>query len=87
LQSSLQLVAVGSEETWDEKRGMNQSNIKRQRLAALFVLGLLLLNNPLLELFAGAGKLFGIPGLYLYVFVIWALLILLVALVVETGKG
>jgi hypothetical protein len=65
---------------------MIRSNIKGQRLAALFVLGLLLLNYPLLDLFAGTGRLFGIPVLYLYVFAVWALLIGLVALVVEKRK-
>ena len=62
---------------------MIRPNIKGQRLAALFLLGLLLFNYPLLTLFAGSLRVFGIPVLYFYVFAVWALLIGLMALVVE----
>jgi O-antigen/teichoic acid export membrane protein len=62
---------------------MIRPSIKGQRLAALFLLGLLLLNYPLLNLFAGSGEIGGIPLLYLYVFAVWAALIGLMALVVE----
>ncbi len=62
---------------------MIRPSIKGQRLAALFLLGFLLLNYPLLALFAGASQVLGIPVLYAYVFVVWALLIGLMALVVE----
>lgn len=50
---------------------------------ALFLLGCLLFNYPLLSLFAGQGEIFGVPLLYAYVFTVWALLIGLMALVVE----
>ena len=62
---------------------MIRPSIKGQRLAALFLLGFLLLNYPLLGLFSGPTSLLGIPLLYAYVFVVWALLIGLMALVVE----
>jgi predicted permease len=62
---------------------MNQPNLKSQRLAALFVLGCLLFNYPLLALFNRASTLGSIPVLYVYVFAAWALLIALLALVVE----
>ena len=62
---------------------MNQSNTKMQRLAVIFVLGNLLFNYPLLALFNRAIMLGGIPLLYVYVFVAWALLIGLLALVIE----
>lgn len=62
---------------------MNKPNIKSQRLAALFVLGCLLFNYPLLALFNRTTTLGGIPVLYLYVFAAWALLIALLAWVVE----
>jgi hypothetical protein len=62
---------------------MIRPSIKGQRLAALFLLGFLLLNYPLLDLFSGPTSLLGIPLLYAYVFVVWALLIGLMALVVE----
>ena len=54
-----------------------------QRLAALFLLGCLLFNYPLLQLFARDGMLLGVPVLYCYVFGAWAALIGLIALVVE----
>ena len=62
---------------------MIRPSIKGQRLVALFLLGLLLFNYPLLHLFAGPGQLLGIPVLYAYVFLVWALLIAVMALVVE----
>jgi predicted permease len=62
---------------------MNKPNIKSQRLVALFVLGCLLFNYPLLALFNRDATLGGVPVLYLYVFAAWALLIALLALVVE----
>ena len=64
---------------------MIRPSIKGQRLVALFLLGFLLLNYPLLDLVAGAGHVLGIPALYVYVFAIWAALIALMALVVEKG--
>ena len=62
---------------------MIRSSIKGQRLVALFLLGVLLFNYPLLNLFASHVMVFGIPVLYAYVFAVWALLIGLMALVVE----
>ena len=62
---------------------MIRSSMKGQRLAALFLLGVLLLNYPLLNLFANSSTVMGIPVLYAYVFAVWALLIALMALVVE----
>ena len=62
---------------------MNQPNRKSQRLVAVFVLACLLFNYPLLALFNRATTLGSIPILYLYVFVAWALLIGLLALVVD----
>jgi len=65
---------------------MIRPSIKGPRLVALFLLGFLLLNYPLLHLFAGPGRLFGVPLLYLYIFAVWALLIALMALVVERNR-
>jgi hypothetical protein len=65
---------------------MIRPSIKGQRLVALFLLGVLLLNYPLLNLFAHSAEVLGIPVLYAYVFAVWALLIALMALVVETRK-
>lgn len=62
---------------------MIRPSVKGQRLAALFLLGCLLFNYPLLSLFASRETILGIPLLYAFVFVVWALLIGLMALVVE----
>ncbi len=61
------------------------NSVKGQRLVALFLLGCLLLNYPLLDLAAGETVLAGIPLLYVYLFFVWALLIVLMMLVVERG--
>ena len=62
---------------------MNKPYMKTQRLAALFALGAVLFNYPLLALFNRAVMVAGVPLLYLYVVLAWALLITLLALVVE----
>ena len=62
---------------------MNRPNIKTHRMAALFILGALLFNYPLLALFNRPALVGGIPVLYVYVFAAWALLVGLLALVIE----
>jgi hypothetical protein len=57
-----------------------------QRLVALFLLGVLLLNYPLLDLFGAPSVVLGVPVLYAYVFAVWALLVGLMALVLEKRK-
>jgi hypothetical protein len=64
---------------------MNKPNVKGQRLVALFLLGNLLFNYPLLALFNRPDMVLGIPVLYAYVFGAWALLIALLAWVIEKG--
>jgi predicted tellurium resistance membrane protein TerC len=59
----------------------------RELLVALFLLGVLLLVPPLLLVFNKAARILGIPTLYLYLFVVWAALIALVALVVERRRA
>ena len=61
---------------------MKRSAIHGQRLIAVFLLGCLLFNYPLLYLFNVDYRLYGIPVLYLYVFAAWGLLIALTAAVV-----
>ena len=56
---------------------------KSARLVALFLVGALLLNYPFLALFDRAATVLGIPVLYVYMFGAWALLIALLALVIE----
>lgn len=57
--------------------------LKGQRLVALFLLGCLLFNFPLLSLFAGNGRVWGIPAVYFYIFTAWAVIIGLMALIIE----
>ena len=61
---------------------MQAQSRMRERLVALFMLGALLLTPPLLIVFNQAIRVFGVPTLYLYLFVVWAALIALVALTV-----
>jgi hypothetical protein len=56
------------------------------RLTMAAVIGLLLLLPPLLSAFNSGGKVFGIPVIGVYLFVAWAAIILLVALLVR-GSG
>ena len=65
---------------------MIRPSIKGPRLAALFLLGVLLFNYPLLNLFARPEEILGFPLLFAYVFAVWALLIGLMALVLEKGS-
>jgi hypothetical protein len=62
---------------------MNKPNVKGQRLVALFLLGNLFFNYPMLALFNRQDMVFGIPVLYAYVFGAWALFIVLLARVVD----
>jgi hypothetical protein len=56
---------------------------KEQRFVALCMLGMLLFNFPILALFNVPATLFGVPALYAYIFIAWAALIALMALVAE----
>ncbi len=62
---------------------MYRSRLTTQRLAAIFLLGCLLFNYPLLALFNKTAAVFGIPVLYAYIFLAWLGFILLVAFIVE----
>jgi len=59
----------------DEDRG--------KRLIAVFLLGLMLLNFPLLAVVEAGGRLFGLPPLFVFLFGAWAGLIALLCLIVE----
>ena len=63
-----------------------RSTMKGPRLVAVFLLGVLLFNYPLLALFNRDVSVFGIPLLYAYIFLAWALLIGLLALVIEASR-
>jgi len=62
---------------------MIRPNRQSQRLVALFLLGCLMFNYPLMYVFSVDGRVFGIPILFAYLFTAWAALIVLIAVVTE----
>jgi hypothetical protein len=62
---------------------MGEFETKGQRLIALCLLGFLLFNYPILALFNLPAAVLGIPVLYAWIFCAWAVLIALMAWVVE----
>ena len=56
-----------------------------QRLVAVFLAGMLLLNYPILTLFDGSERLFGLPLLHVYLFSVWLGLIVVAAWIAERG--
>lgn len=58
-----------------------------QRLVALFVAGAVLLDYPILFLFARRVSVAGVPLLYAYVFGVWIALIAALAWVIERSRG
>lgn len=66
---------------------MKRSGMTGQRLSAVFLLGCVLLNYPVLFLFTRHVAIAGIPLLYVYLFGVWALLIAIMAVVVERMRN
>jgi hypothetical protein len=65
---------------------MSEETRRHDRLFGLFLLGLVLVNPPLLMLFGGGWTLFGLPLLYLYVFAVWLSIIAAIACLVERRR-
>lgn len=65
---------------------MKRSGTTGPRLAAIFMMGCILLNYPILSLFGGHREIAGIPLLYAYTFGAWTLLIGLMVLVIERPR-
>ncbi len=65
---------------------MQPAEAKGQRLIALFILGSLLFNYPVLSLFNVPAVVFGVPVLYAFIFAAWGLLVALMAFVVEARR-
>ncbi|SHK02772.1 hypothetical protein [Rhodothermus profundi] len=59
----------------------------RARLVALFVLGLLLMNFPLLSLFSQDHLVLGVPVLYLYLYGTWGVIIGLLVWLMEGRRS
>lgn len=62
---------------------MSQPTARNRYLTLLFLLGCLLFNYPPLAIFNRPSYLLGVPLLYVYVFAAWALLIALLAAIIE----
>jgi len=65
---------------------MSEFETKSQRFIALCALGLLLFNYPILALFNVSGTVLGVPVLYAYIFIVWAVLIALMAMLAESVR-
>jgi hypothetical protein len=60
---------------------------QNERLIAVLVIGFILLNYPLLSLFSKGKLFFGVPVLYLYLFLVWVCFIGCVAIILEKTKS
>jgi len=65
---------------------MNRFTILGQRLVAIFLMGCLLFNYPLLSIFSTDDMLWGIPILYIYAFSSWLIIIILMIIVIELWR-
>ena len=65
---------------------MKRSGMTGQRLTAIFMMGCVLLNYPILFLFSRETHLASVPLLYWYVFGAWASLIALMTWVIERPR-
>jgi len=59
---------------------MTSESLKGKRLVGLFLLGVVLFNYPILSLFNIPVLKFGFPVFYLYIFSIWAALVIFIIL-------
>jgi hypothetical protein len=66
---------------------MSRPGLTHERLVALFLLGLFLFTPPFLGIFNVPDRILGLPRLYFYLFAAWTLLIVLVALVIESSDA
>ncbi|WP_332673604.1 hypothetical protein [Aromatoleum sp.] len=62
-----------------------RKGLAAQRLVAVFLTGVLLFNYPVLSLFDRPAGWFGLPMLWVFLFVTWAALLAVVAWIVERG--
>ena len=68
------------------KKSKADRRLTAQRLVALFLLGWILFNFPILSLFNHQGDVFGVPVLYAWLFGVWMVLIGLMAWTIEGGR-
>ncbi len=65
---------------------MPQRRETADRSVGLFLLAALLFNPPVLTLFGAGETVFGLPLSYFYIFVVWALVIWLMARIAERWR-
>jgi hypothetical protein len=59
---------------------------RSERTVALFLLGAVAVSPPFLAIFALDTSVFGVPLLYAYLFAVWMILIVLLAVLSGAGK-
>jgi hypothetical protein len=70
----------------EERMRSSRPGIAGARSVALFLLGVVAFNPPLLAIFNVDTPILGVPLLYLYVFLAWGVLIALVRLAARSGR-
>ncbi len=66
---------------------MSRPGVTSERLIFLFLLGILLFNPPLLSIFDRPAVVIGIPLLYIYHLAAWGVLLVLMALTIESAAA
>jgi hypothetical protein len=66
---------------------VKRTNVRNERLVALFLLGLLLFNYPLLAMFNTPRLVAGVPLLYVYLFLGWLGVIAVAGAVLRWTEG
>lgn len=64
---------------------MSSPDKKAEKLVFIFILGFILFHYPVLSLLNLKITIWGIPLLFLYLFLVWALLIISLAILMEFG--
>ncbi len=62
---------------------MDTHSYLRERLTCLFLLGIVFFQYPMLTLANNTARAAGIPVLFIYLFVTWAVIIILTAIMME----
>jgi hypothetical protein len=77
---------TGPDTSMDDRQ-IPEPERRGERLAGLLVLGLAVLNFPLLSIFSVHAFFCGVPVLYIYLFSVWSLIIGVVAFVLRSSAG
>ncbi len=62
---------------------MRRISKRNESIVVLTIFGVLALNYPWLSLFSHTDLVFGIPILYLYLFILWGIFIIMIAMLIE----